>query len=467
MRVRTRFAPSPTGFLHVGSVRTALFSWLYARHHQGDFILRIEDTDHERSTQASVDAILEGMAWLGLSYDEGPIYQTERYPRYREVIQSLLESGHAYRCRCSKVRLEALRESQMAAREKPRYDGHCRTQPWIEDGTPHVIRFKNPQTGAVTFTDQIYGSICVQNQELDDFIIQRTDGHPTYNFAVVVDDWDMAITHVIRGDDHINNTPRQLNLFQALGAPAPCYAHLPMILGEDGKRLSKRHGAVNVMQFKEEGVLPEALLNYLVRLGWSHGDQERFSMQEMIAYFDLTHVSRAAASFNYEKLFWLNQYYQKTADPAHIAAIWKWHFERQSIDLTQGPPLIDLVPLMAERGKTLLEMCEKSKYFYQSDIEYDQAAIEKHWTTDSATALAYLLSQLRALTTWTAALIHATLQDTVAKFQLKMPQVALPLRIAVTGGTVSPSIDQTLALLGQDRVIQRLEKALHCMSINT
>lgn len=311
MTVRTRFAPSPTGFLHVGGVRTALFSWLYAKRHHGEFILRIEDTDQERSTKESVRAILDGMAWLGMDYDEGPFYQTERYERYKQVAQQFLDEGKAYRCECSKERLEALRTEQLAAKEKPRYDGHCRDKNLPISDKPFVIRFKNPEQGTVTFHDEVYGEIHVANSELDDLILVRSDGHPTYNFAVVIDDIDMKITHVIRGDDHINNTPRQINLFQALKAPIPVFAHLPMILGEDGKRLSKRHGAVSVLQFKELGVLPHALLNYLVRLGWSHGDQEIFSIKEMIECFDLKNVSRGVSSFNYEKLYWLNQHYTK------------------------------------------------------------------------------------------------------------------------------------------------------------
>ena len=343
MVVRTRFAPSPTGFLHVGGVRTALFSWLYARAHQGEFILRIEDTDKERSTEPSVQAILEGMHWLGLDSDEGPFYQTDRYPRYKSIAQQMLDEGSAYRCYCTKERLEGLREGQLANKEKPRYDGHCRSKNLKAGDTPFVVRFKNPTTGAVSFSDQVYGDIHVNNNELDDLILVRSDGNPTYNFAVVIDDWDMQITHVIRGDDHINNTPRQINLFNALNAPIPIFAHLPMILGEDGKRLSKRHGAVSVLQFKELGFLPHALLNYLVRLGWSNGDQEIFSIDEMIANFDLSNVSRGVSSFNYDKLYWLNQHYQKSDPPASVAKALAWHFIEQGIDATQGPSLTDLV----------------------------------------------------------------------------------------------------------------------------
>ncbi|STX49936.1 glutamate tRNA synthetase catalytic subunit [Legionella hackeliae] len=331
MVVRTRFAPSPLVFT-CGRVRTALFSWLYARHHQGEFVLRIEDTDQERSTQESVQAILDGMEWLGLHWDEGPIYQTKRYDRYQEIAQMLLNEGKAYRCECSKERLEALREAQLAAKEKPRYDGCCRNKNLPESDNPYVIRFKNPHSGVVSFADEVYGDIHIDNCELDDLILVRSDGNPTYNFAVVIDDWDMNITHVIRGDDHINNTPRQINLFKALNAPIPVFAHLPMILGDDGKRLSKRHGAVSVLQFKELGFLPHALLNYLVRLGWSCGDQEIFSVEEMINLFDLKNVSRGVSSFNYEKLHWLNQHYQKSDAPKEVAKALQWHFEQRGID---------------------------------------------------------------------------------------------------------------------------------------
>jgi len=338
MTVRTRFAPSPTGYLHIGGARTALFSWLYARKHGGKFILRIEDTDLERSTAESVNAILEGMTWLGLEYDEGPFFQTRRFDRYQEVIQKLLDAGHAYRCACSKERLDELREAQMARKEKPRYDGHCRHKTVSADA-PHVIRFKNPLQGQVVIDDLIRGRVIIQNTELDDLIIQRSDGTPTYNLTVVVDDYDMQITHVIRGDDHLNNTPRQINILQAIGAPIPTYAHLPMILAEDGAKLSKRvHGeSVSVIQYREEGYLPEALLNYLVRLGWSHGDQEIFTIDEMIRLFDLANVNNSASSINISKLLWLNQQYLKDSDPAHIAHHLAYHLGKLGIDPGGGP----------------------------------------------------------------------------------------------------------------------------------
>ncbi len=460
MVVRTRFAPSPTGLLHVGGVRTALFSWLYAKHHQGEFILRIEDTDKERSTEASVQAILEGMHWLGLDCDEGPFYQTDRYPRYASVAEQLLDEGNAYRCYCSKERLEGLRETQLSNKEKPRYDGHCRLKNVTSCDAAHVVRFKNPSTGVVSFSDEVYGDIHVDNSELDDLILVRSDGNPTYNFAVVVDDWDMGITHVIRGDDHINNTPRQINLFKALNAPIPIFAHLPMILGDDGKRLSKRHGAVSVLQFKELGFLPHALLNYLVRLGWSNGDQEIFSMDEMIACFDLKSVSRGVSSFNYDKLFWLNQHYQKSDPPETVAPALAWHFIQQGIDVTQGPSLTDLVMVQAERCRTLAEICEKSRYFYQDAIDYDEDAVKKHLRPVILAPLTALYERLSNVDVWQGGVLQQCINDVSAEFDINMGKIAQPLRVSVTGSGMSPSIDMTLMLLGKRRVLQRLEHAL-------
>lgn len=460
MTVRTRFAPSPTGFLHVGGVRTALFSWLYAKRHQGQFVLRIEDTDRERSTQESVQAILEGMSWLGMDYDEGPFYQTERYERYNEVAEQLLNEGKAYRCECSKERLETLREGQLLAKEKPRYDGHCRDKNLIISDKPYVIRFRNPEQGTVSFVDEVYGEIHIDNGELDDLILVRSDGHPTYNFAVVIDDLDMQITHVIRGDDHINNTPRQINLFKALNAPIPIFAHLPMILGDDGKRLSKRHGAVSVLQFKELGVLPHALLNYLVRLGWSHGDQEIFSVKEMISCFDLRNVSRGVSSFNYDKLYWLNQHYQKSDSPESVAQALGWHFEQKGVDLNSGPSLADLVKVQAERCKSLVELCEISLYFYSDTVDYDEDAVKKHLRPVVLDPLVALHTRLQQVESWSANAIQACINDTCVQFDINMGKIAQPLRVAVTGSSMSPSIDATLMLLGKERTIHRLEIAL-------
>ncbi|VEB38267.1 glutamate--tRNA ligase [Legionella cherrii] len=465
MTVRTRFAPSPTGFLHVGGVRTALFSWLYAKRHHGQFILRIEDTDQERSTKESVQAILDGMSWLGMDYDEGPFYQTERYDRYNQVAQQFLNEGKAYRCECSKERLEALRTAQLAAKEKPRYDGHCRDKNLPFSDKPYVIRFKNPEQGTVSFHDEVYGEIHVANSELDDLILVRSDGHPTYNFAVVIDDIDMKITHVIRGDDHINNTPRQINLFQALNAPIPVFAHLPMILGEDGKRLSKRHGAVSVLQFKELGVLPHALLNYLVRLGWSYGDQEIFSINEMIECFELKNVSRGVSSFNYEKLYWLNQHYQKNDSAEAVAESLRWHFEQSGIDLTKGPKLTDLVAIQAERCKTLAEMCQMSLYFFTDSIEYDEAAVKKHLRPVILEPLTALYERLQTVETWEKDHLQECINDISAQFDINMGKIAQPLRVAVTGSGMSPSIDMTLTLLGREKVLTRLKNALEQLKI--
>jgi glutamyl-tRNA synthetase len=458
-QVRTRFAPSPTGFLHIGGARTALYCWLYAQKMQGKFILRIEDTDLERSTPESVQAILDGMQWLKLNYDEGPYYQTKHFDRYKEVIQQLLTAGHAYRCYCSKERLTALREEQTEKKEKPRYDGLCRQRTDLGEGD-FVVRFKNPLEGVVEFNDLIRGKVTFANSELDDLIIARSDGSPTYNFTVVVDDNDMNVSHVIRGDDHINNTPRQINIFRALNANPPLYAHVPMILGPDGKRLSKRHGAEGVMQYRDDGYLPEALLNYLVRLGWSHGDQEVFSIQELIEYFDIKDINRAPAAFNVEKLLWLNQHYMKTLDPLYVANALSWHMEAQGINTQNGPLLADIVRAQCERTKTLKEMAERSRYFYE-DVELSEEA-KTHFTPEIKPALLALVEKLQE-STWTKEGIHETLANIAEAHGLKLGKLAQPVRVAVTGGTVSPSIDLTMQLLGRDRVLERLKKVAKAM----
>ncbi|MCX7120708.1 MAG: glutamate--tRNA ligase [Gammaproteobacteria bacterium] len=454
-QIRTRFAPSPTGYLHVGGARTALFSWLFARHHKGVFILRVEDTDLERSNEASVQAILDGMNWLQLSYDEGPFYQMQSMDRYREVVQQFLKNGHAYRCTCSKERLEKLREAQMLEKEKPRYDGHCRDLN-LSDDSPFVVRFKNPQAGTVVFDDLVRGKIAVNNSELDDLIIARTDGVPTYNFCVVVDDYDMKITDVIRGDDHINNTPRQINMLLALGAPLPRYAHLPMILGSDGQRLSKRHGAVSVMQFCDEGYLPEALINYLVRLGWSHGDQEIFSREELISYFDLTHINNSPAAFNMEKLNWLNQHYLKTKNPAEYENAFADQLKKLNVDYAHGPSLISVMDAQKERVKTLKEMAVNSRYFFTDTLIYDDAAVKKYLTPEALQLLKAAHDYFSAMTEWTKESLHQAITTISTEQSVKMGQLAQPLRVAVTGGTVSPSIDLTMQLIGKERVLQRL-----------
>ncbi|WML90154.1 glutamate--tRNA ligase [Thiothrix lacustris] len=462
MNVRTRFAPSPTGYLHIGGARTALFSWLYARKMGGTFILRIEDTDRERSTQASVDAILEGMAWLDLGHDEGPFYQTHRFDRYAEVIQQLVDSGHAYRCYCSKEELEQLREGQMARKEKPRYDGRWRDR---QDETPPagvdpVIRFRNPQTGVVDIDDLVRGKITISNEELDDLIIARSDGTPTYNLTVVVDDIDMQVTHVIRGDDHINNTPRQINIMRALGYEPPKFAHLPMILGSDGQRLSKRHGAVSVMQYRDDGFTPQALLNYLVRLGWSNGDQEIFSREEMIELFSLEAVNRAPSAFNTDKLLWLNQHYIKTLPVEELAAQLQWHLQEQQLDVSTGPALTDVINAQRERAKTLVEMVAISRYFYEDFADFEETAVQKQFKADTVDNLQIVHDEFAALSAWKAEPIHGAIQAACEKLGLKLGKVGPPLRVAVTGGASSPSIDITLELIGRERSLARIQRAI-------
>jgi len=461
MTIRTRFAPSPTGYLHIGGARTALFCWLYARKHGGTFILRIEDTDRERSTTESVNAILEGMTWLGLEYDEGPFYQTQRFPRYRDVMEQMLNEGTAYRCYCSKERLEQLRSEQMARKEKPRYDGRCRAGvPHPPPGVEPVVRFKNPQDGAVVVEDLIRGRVIFENSELDDLIIARADGTPTYNFTVVVDDMDMRITHVIRGDDHLNNTPRQMNMLKALGANPPAYAHVPMILGADGARLSKRHGAVSVMQYRDDGYLPEALLNYLVRLGWSHGDQEIFSIDEMVRLFDIVDVHRSAAAFNPEKLLWLNQHYIKTCDPKHVAHHLSFHLGKLGIDPTHGPDLVEVVKAQRERAKTLVEMAASSAFFYKGVDAYDAKDAAAHLKPETADLFGDLRQRFGKLMRWEASSIHETLTAVTESRGLKLGKLAQPLRVAVAGRAVSPPIDTTLALLGREKTLACMDKAL-------
>jgi len=459
MTIRTRFAPSPTGYLHVGGARTALFSWLYARKHGGKFILRIEDTDLERSTEESVNAILEGMTWLGLEYDEGPFYQTRRFDRYEEVVAQLLSQGDAYHCYCSKDELETMREQQRANKQKPRYDGRCRhlTQP--REGVKPVIRFKNPLEGSVIVKDVVRGNVEFQNSELDDLVIARPDGTPTYNLTVVVDDLDMTMTHVIRGDDHLNNSPRQINIFKALGAEPPVFAHLPMILGDDGARLSKRHGAVGVMNYRDQGFLPEALLNYLVRLGWSHGDQEIFSIDEMVQFFDIKDVNKSASSFNTDKLLWLNQQYIKTSPPEHIAHHLSWHMGENDIDPSHGPELTKVVVLQQERAKTLVEMAANSLFFYKEITEFDEKAARKNLTIESLALLEDMQSRLSALPEWLAEAIHNEIKDCSVLKEVGMGKVAQPIRVAITGNTMSPPLDLTLELLGRERTLTAIDLA--------
>lgn len=464
MSIVTRFAPSPTGYLHVGGARTALYSWLHARKTGGTFILRIEDTDLERSSQESVDAILEGMEWLGLDYDDGPYYQTKRFDLYKEVVAQLLAEGKAYKCFCTVEEVDAMREAQMAAGEKPKYNGMWRDRTDHPTDKPYTIRFKNPLDGVVVIDDLIKGRIEIANAELDDLIIARSDGTPTYNLTVVVDDWKMGITHVIRGDDHVNNTPRQMNILAALGAELPKYAHVPMILGDDGKRLSKRHGAVGVMQYRDNGFLPEALINYLVRLGWSHGDQEIFSKEELVQLFDLSNCNRAPSAFNTDKLVWLNQHYMKTLAPEYVASHLAWHVADQKLDISTGPALTELVKVQAERVKTLKELVEVSRYFYEDFSEFEENAAKKHLRPVAAEPLVAVQTKLAELNDWSVEALHKAINDAAESLGLGMGKVGMPLRVAVTGGGNSPALDATLALIGKDRVLKRISMALEYIS---
>jgi glutamyl-tRNA synthetase len=461
MTVRTRFAPSPTGYLHLGGARTALFSWAFARHFGGTFILRIEDTDLERSTPEAVQAILDGMKWLGLNHDEGPYYQMQRMDRYREVVAQMLEAGTAYHCYCTPEEVEAMRERQRAAGEKPRYDGTWRPEPGktlppIPEGRKPVVRFKNPLDGDVTWNDMVKGSITISNRELDDLVIARPDGTPTYNFCVAVDDWDMRMTHVIRGDDHVNNTPRQINILRALGAPLPAYGHVPMILGADGEKLSKRHGAVSVMEYPAQGYLPEAMLNYLARLGWSHGDDEIFSMQQFCEWFDVEHLSKSAAQFNPEKLAWLNNHYIKQADNARLETLVRPVLEREGADFTGAPPLQAVIALMKERANTINELADAAMLFYRQP-KPDAELLAQHLTETAKPALVQFAEQCKTVD-WNKAAIAAALKEVLAAHKLKMPQLAMPLRLVVTGQLQTPAIDAVLELFGRETVLARLGK---------
>jgi len=453
--VRTRFAPSPTGYLHIGGARTALFSWAYARKHGGKFILRIEDTDLERSTPEAVQAILDGMAWLQLEHDEGPYYQTKRMDRYKAVIQQLLAEGKAYYCYCSPEELDAMREAQRARGEKPRYDGRWRdsteTPP---QGVKPVVRFKNPQDGDVVWSDLVKGRIAISNKELDDLIIARADGVPTYNFCVVVDDWEMGITHVIRGDDHVNNTPRQINILEALGAPVPQYAHLSMILGDDGQKLSKRHGAVSVMQYPADGFLPEAVINYLARLGWSHGDDEIFSVAQFCEWFDLDHITPSAAQFNTEKLRWLNQQYIKAADNERLAALTEPFLQALDVPLKASPALADVVGLLKDRVHTLKELADAAIYFYRRVMPAEELKAQ-HITAEVMPALQALREKFADIE-WSRSAISESIKEVITAHTLKMPKVAMPLRVMIAGGTQTPSIDAVLELIGRDEVLARM-----------
>ena len=470
--VITRFAPSPTGFLHIGGIRTALFSWLYARRNKGKFMLRIEDTDRERSTEAALEVILDGMAWLGLAHDgaggdlvgmddKGIVYQSGRTQVYKDAIQELLDRDRAYYCFCSREELEAMRKEAMSKGEKPRYNGKCRDlgrRPAAAEAP--VVRFKNPLDGDVVIDDLIQGRVVIGNRELDDLIIARSDGSPTYNLSVVVDDASMGITHVIRGDDHLNNTPRQANMFRALEYEVPAYGHIPLILDPEGKKLSKRHGAASVLDYRDNGYLPEAVLNYLVRLGWSHGDQEIFSIEEMIELFELGRVNKAAAALNPDKLAWLNQHYLREGKTERITCLLKTTLVRLGVDVSGPPDLKEVARIQKERVKTIAEMAGQSRFFYEDFAEYDEAAAKKHLRPVVFESLRQVRETLAGIEDWERGALHAAVNGIAEQQGMKFGKIAQPLRVAVTGSGVSPSIDVTLELLGRDRTLSRLGRAL-------
>ena len=457
--LRVRFAPSPTGYLHVGGARTALFNWLLARKLGGAFILRIEDTDVERSTQASIDAILQAMEWLGLNWDEGPFYQTDNFDLYRSYVQKLLEAANAYKCFCTAEELEAKREQAMKEGRKPKYDGTCRERDGQPADRPFVVRFRAPQAGEVAFDDLIKGRIAFPAEELDDLIIQRSDGTPTYNFCVVIDDAIMKITTVIRGDDHVNNTPRQIQLYEALGFPVPRFAHVPMILGDDKARLSKRHGATSVMAYRDMGFLPEALLNYLVRLGWSHGDDEIFSREEMNQKFDINNVGRSASVFNTDKLLWLNAHYIKNGDPVRLAGLLVPHLEKRGIEPQGGPEVATVVRTLQERAQTLEEMAERAVFFFKAPESYDEAGLAKFDKEHLRAVYDAVADRLATAGVATAAEVDALFKEICAGKGWKMGQVGQPVRIALSGGTQAPGIGEIVEALGIDETVRRLSRA--------
>ncbi len=463
MTVRTRFAPSPTGYLHIGGARTALSCWLEARRNGGRFILRIEDTDRERSTPEAVETILEGMRWLELDWDEGPFFQTERFDRYREVVQQLLDEGKAYWCTCSREELDRIREQQRARGEKPRYPGTCRHRSEKPHG-PAVVRFRNPREGEVVVDDLVRGKVVFRNEELDDLIIARSDGTPTYNLTVVVDDMDMGVTEVIRGEDHLNNTPRQINIYRALGVEPPRFAHVSMIHGPDGAKLSKRHGAVSVLQYRDDGYLPDAVVNYLARLGWSHGDQEVFTRDELVRLFDIRDVSRSASVFNSEKLLWLNHQWIMHGPVEATARHLRWHFQRAGLDEHAGPKLETAIPLFAERAKTLLELRDAMAFLYREVETYEEKAARKHLKPAAAEPLARLHERLAALTDWQAEPIHAAIQAVAAELDVGMGKVGMPMRVALTGMGQSPAINEVAALMGREATLRRLQRVLDWLS---
>lgn len=457
--VRLRFAPSPTGYLHIGGARTALFNWLLARKLGGKFILRIEDTDVARSTQESVDAILQGMEWLGLDWDEGPFYQSDNFPLYKEYVQKLLDQGKAYKCYCTAEELEKKREQAMADGRKPKYDGTCRNLDADIPGKPFVVRFKAPQEGTTAFDDLVKGRIAFNNEELDDLIIQRTDGTPTYNFTVVIDDVSMRVTTVIRGDDHVNNTPRQILLYEALGSPVPRFAHVPMILGSDKTRLSKRHGATSVMAYRDMGFLPEAMVNYLVRLGWSHGDEEIFSREELIEKFAIENVGRSAGVFNPDKLLWLNAHYIKSGDPERLAQLLLPFLKERGVDPSRGPSLPAVVKTLQERARTMLEMADGAIFYYNADFNYEPQAVEKFMKPETAPLYGALMARLASLSEFTHDPIESQFKALCDEKGIKMGQIGPPVRVALCGGAVSPSIYEVMETLGKDETLARIRRA--------
>ncbi|WP_225639197.1 glutamate--tRNA ligase [Candidatus Profftia sp. (ex Adelges kitamiensis)] len=461
MKIKTRFAPSPTGYLHLGGARTALYSWLLARHNNGEFILRIEDTDLKRSTKEAVQVIIDGMRWLNLDWDKGPYYQTERFDRYNDIINHMLKQGTAYKCYCSKERLDSLRQISMAKGIKPKYDGYCRDNHLHHSPhEPHVVRFLNPREGSVIFIDKIRGYIEFSNQELDDLIIRRTDSSPTYNFCVVIDDWDMEITHVIRGEDHLNNTPRQINILKALGAPIPEYAHVSMILNNHGQKLSKRHGTSGVIEYRNKGYLPEAILNYIVRMGWSYGDQEIFSIDEMKNFFTLDNISKSASILNTKKLQWLNQYYIKHMSPKYISIHLAWHICNAGYNTNNGPNLLDIIQILAGRCNTLKEMAEQAHYFYEDFTEFETEAVKKYLSPIAYKPLEIISEKLASIVDWTVKNISNEIKSAANYLNVKISEVSMPLRVAVTGTSKSSGIDITIYYIGQQRSLKRINAAL-------
>ncbi len=462
MKVRTRFAPSPTGYLHIGGARTALFCWLFARKHGGDFVLRVEDTDRERSTEESVQAILDGMEWLGLDYDEGPFFQTQRYDRYAEIIAQLIESGHAYRCYCSRERIDQMREQAVSEKRKPRYDGTCRHRTEPVEGIEPVIRFKTPLEGSVVIDDLVKGTIEISNEELDDLVICRSDGNPTYNLSVVADDIDMDITHVVRGDDHINNTPRQIHIFNALGATLPKFAHLPMILGDDGKRMSKRHGAVSVTQYKKDGILPHAMLNYLARLGWSHGDQELFSVEELIDLFEIEDCQRSGSVFDNTKLLWVNQQHMAKLSEGELGDQLASELSARETDITTGPEPALLAGVLRERAQSFSEMADQAAIFYTDGVEFEEKAAKKQLRPVALPVLEALAARLGELEPdqWQSTPLKEVLEAMAADMDIGFGKIGQPLRVALTGSGASPDIADTLALIGKAKSMQRISVAI-------